>query len=229
MTDIQIDLQPFQDSHALLWQQDRPQWLQKRKQQIRELRNQYLSQRLDCSILDADIERSEFGKPYLHSHLEFAFNYSHSQHYFALASSQNLNHIGVDIEEFSRIVKFAALAQHAFHPNELRLWQACDYDPVYWFKVWTTKEAVLKASGLGIRLNLKEFDTQVQLTPHTGTCQHSKIGTFAYQNFVLPDLMLTVAWADDLSGRTAAPDIHIHSTFIDHEIAKTINELRTQL
>ena len=56
------------------------------------------------------------------------------------------------------------MTQHAFHPEELKQWQALDYDPEYWFKVWTTKEAVLKASGLGIRMNLNELNTQIH--PH---------------------------------------------------------------
>ncbi len=69
-----------------------------------------------------------------------------------------------------------------------------DQDKAYWFKVWTTKEAVLKASGLGIRLNLNELNTQAHPTHNGGMCSHPLIGRFAYQNFELGDVMLTVAW-----------------------------------
>ena len=52
------------------------------------------------------------------------------------------------IEELDRKVRFDALAQHAFHPEEYQTWQESQ-DEEYWFRVWTTKEAILKASGLG--------------------------------------------------------------------------------
>jgi 4'-phosphopantetheinyl transferase len=44
-------------------------------------------------------------------------------------------------------VRFEALAKHAFHPEEYQAWQALD--KILLLKVWTTKEAILKASGLG--------------------------------------------------------------------------------
>jgi 4'-phosphopantetheinyl transferase len=46
-------------------------------------------------------------------------------------------------------VRFEALAKHAFHPEEYQAWQALDKILLFGLKVWTTKEAILKASGLG--------------------------------------------------------------------------------
>lgn len=58
--------------------------------------------------------------------------------------------LGVDVEDLDRKVRFEALAEHyAFHANELQHWHVLEQDRNYWFKVWTTKEAVLKAAGLG--------------------------------------------------------------------------------
>lgn len=125
---------------------------------------------------------------------QLQFNHSHSRQHYALASSFELSDVGIDIEDLDRKVRFDALAQHAFHPNELKYWQDLEHDADYWFRVWTTKEAVLKASGLGIRLSLNELDTRMHPSAQGGLCHHPQIGHFAYQNFRLPDCMLTVAW-----------------------------------
>jgi len=102
------------------------------------------------------------------------------------------------------------LAQHAFHPEEYQTWQESDYDPNFWFKVWTTKEAVLKASGFGIRLSLNELNTHVHAMNDGGLCTHIKLGSFAYQNFHLNHMMVTVAWRSELSCRGFAyPNIQI--------------------
>ncbi|PWF32935.1 ACP synthase, partial [Yersinia pestis] len=100
----------------------------------------------ELPVSDQQVVRTNFGKPYLNDYPDFSFNHSHSQNFYALATSRNVQNLGIDIEELSRKVRFEALAQHAFHPEELKNWQALAYDPEYWFKVWTTKEAVLKAS-----------------------------------------------------------------------------------
>ena len=74
--------------------------------------------------------------------------------------SEHVKDIGVDVEELDRNVRLDALAKHAFHPDEYETWLSLEQDREYWFKVWTIKEAVLKASGLGIRLDLNTLNTQ---------------------------------------------------------------------
>lgn len=77
-----------------------------------------------------------------------------------------------------------------------------DQDPEYWLRVWTTKEAILKASGFGIRLDLNSLNTQVHPSHDGGMCTHPLIGTFAYQNFILNQkIVLTIAWGAEQSCR----------------------------
>ncbi len=72
------------------------------------------------------------------------------------------------------------------------------------------KEAVLKASGLGIRLDLNTLNTNVHPEQQGGMCSHPLIGTFAYQNFHLGQVMLTVAWRSEASCKGFAfPEIKI--------------------
>ncbi len=182
-----------------------------KKQQIQHIKNKLLAQKLNVNPADLVFAKHEYGKPYLLNHT-LHFNHSHSQQYYALALSERVKDIGIDVEELDRKVRLDSLAQHAFHPDEYATWQNLEQDREYWFKVWTTKEAVLKASGLGIRLDLNTLNTQAHPTNHGGLCSHELIGTFAYQNFVSGNMILTVAWRSEQSCRGFQfPSIQLHS------------------
>ena len=194
---------------------DRKAWLQHVKAKIMAFRNAQLEQYFELTLEADDIAVAPKGKPYLSNFPQYAFNQSHTKDSYALAMSAQIQNLGIDIEQLSRNVRFDALAQHAFHPEELKTWQDSDFDLSYWFKVWTTKEAVLKAAGLGIRINLNEFNTQVHPIHDGGMCQHPNIGHFSYQNMQVGDVMLTVAWAADASCKGFSfPQIELHSALI---------------
>lgn len=195
---IQIHLHQLSDL-ACDQLSDRKTQVAERKREVAFLRNQLLSQSFELPVSDQQVVRTNFGKPYLNDYPDFSFNHSHSQNFYALATSKQVQNLGIDIEELSRKVRFEALAQHAFHPEEIKKWQVLDYDPEYWFKVWTTKEAVLKASGLGIRINLNELNTNLHPEQNGGRCEHPEIGVYAYQNYTLAGCMLTVAWQSEHS------------------------------
>ncbi|SSV50408.1 4'-phosphopantetheinyl transferase family protein [Acinetobacter nosocomialis] len=182
-----------------------------KKQQIQHIKNNLLAQKLNVTPTDLIFAKHEYGKPYLLNHTVH-FNHSHSQQYYALALSERIKDIGIDVEELDRKVRLDSLAQHAFHPDEYATWQNLEQDREYWFKVWTTKEAVLKASGLGIRLDLNTLNTQAHPTNRGGLCSHELIGTFAYQNFVSGNMILTVAWRSEQScSGFQLPSIQLHS------------------
>ena len=141
-----------------------------------------------------DLARSSHGKPYLPNHPELAFNHSHSQQHYALAMSHSVQDLGVDLEDLARKVRFDALAQHAFDVDEYAHWQATGQDPIYWFKVWTAKEAILKASGLGIRMSLNQLHTGCSPAQDQGRCTHAILGDFCFQHIQTDAVMLTVAW-----------------------------------
>ena len=209
---IQIHLHQLSDL-ACDQLSDRKTQVAERKREVAFLRNQLLSQSFELSVSDQQVVRTNFGKPYLKDYPDFSFNHSHSQNFYALATSKQVQNLGIDIEELNRKVRFEALAQHAFHPEELKNWQVLDYDPEYWFKVWTTKEAVLKASGLGIRINLNELNTNIHPEQNGGRCEHPEIGVYAYQNYSVAGCMLTVAWQSEHSCKGLRfPVIQIHHT-----------------
>lgn len=171
-----------------------------KKQTIHQHRLDLISTYLATGLQPSDFARTDFGKPYLPNFPDIAFNHSHSQQHYALGVSRQVKDLGVDIEDLGRKVRFDALAQHAFHAEEYQQWQASDEDPNYWFKVWTCKEAVLKASGLGIRMSLNQLQTQCDPTQDRGICQHPDLGVFAYQHLYFAHAMLTVAWRIEAVG-----------------------------
>lgn len=207
---IRLDLNSIQNILPTFQSPDRKSQIQELKHAIYAYRNQLISDLLCKEITNPSFAQTEFGKPYLIDYPKFHVNHSHSQQHYALASSQHMHDLGVDVEDLDRKVRFEALAKHAFHPEEYQTWQSLDFDPVFWFKVWTTKEAILKASGLGIRLSLNELNTHVHRINDGGLCTHPLLGSFAYQNFNLSRVMLTVAWRSELSCKGFAfPQIEI--------------------
>ncbi len=141
-----------------------------------------------------DFKRNAYGKPISSNDPNFSFNHSHSKQNYALALSKDVIDIGVDIEDFSRKADIGALAQRYFHPDELLSWYRQGSTVSYWLKIWTIKEAILKAHGLGIRLALNSLNTQAHPTWDFGVVEHPLLGQFAYQCLEMPESMLTVAY-----------------------------------
>lgn len=173
-----------------------------RRNAIYAYRNQLLSSKLEQPIHNDCFARTEQGKPYLKSLDKLNLNHSHSQHFYVLATSKDIPDLGVDIEELQRNVRFEALAKHAFHPREYQTWLDLECDPSYWFRVWTTKEAILKASGLGIRMSMNELNTDLHPFHHVGQCVHELLGTFDYQNYFIQGCTVSVAWRVDRNTTT---------------------------
>lgn len=208
---IRLDVNAIQNMISTYKTEDRKSQIHELKTAIYQYRNQLLSEILTTHISNTSFLTTEYGKPYLAQDLKFHLNQSHSQKNYVLATSPNVRDLGVDIEDLDRKVRFEALAKHAFHSEEYRNWEMTDFDPLYWFKVWTSKEAVLKASGLGIRLSLNELNTHAHPVNDGGRCEHPLIGVFAYQNFNLGQAMLTVAWrSEDSCKGFAFPIIQIN-------------------
>lgn len=174
----------------------RADFKQYQQQLIYVYRAERLAAQLGVLAQDLQFEKTEHGKPFLGNYPELAFNHSHGREHYALALSQQVQDVGVDIESLQRKVRFQALAEHAFHPEEYQHWQATGQSPKYWFQVWTAKEAILKACGLGIRLSLNTLNTQAVAGQQQGFCQHPELGKFGYQYMLWKDALCTVAWRD---------------------------------
>ena len=85
-------------------------------------------------------------------------NLSHSRGVVAAAVSHR-HDVGVDVERCDRTPRFEDLARRYFSPDEVALVQsdADDGGRVAFFRLWTLKEALIKATGEGLGRSLQSF------------------------------------------------------------------------
>jgi 4'-phosphopantetheinyl transferase len=129
--------------------------------QGRLLLRTFLGHHLGIAPRDVSFVKGEFGKLEL-DHQAAAgvlrFNLAHSGEWllFALARDREL---GVDVEQHRAMSDAIQIARRFFAPPEVEALEALDpalhHDT--FFRVWTRKEAIVKATGQGISAGLERF------------------------------------------------------------------------
>ncbi len=113
-------------------------------------------------------EANEFGKPRLKGSWPGDFNLSHSGDRAVLAVSDD-SKVGIDLERI-RPIEHLDLAKRYFHPNEVAAIEA-PRDPEAqrraFFLIWTLKEAVVKAIGVGLSIPLDTFEVSIAASQPT--------------------------------------------------------------
>jgi phosphopantetheinyl transferase len=103
---------------------------------------------------DSDILEGPNGGPRLSAgHPDFSV--SHSGALVALSVSDSPH--GLDLEDLGRPAKFGLLAERILGPGELLSEPGAAGDPMAFFSVWTRKESLMKAMGLGFALDPRSF------------------------------------------------------------------------
>ncbi len=121
-----------------------------------------LRDRLGCDNARLTIGAFEFGKPFAALRGEIApvsFNVSHSGAHGLIAIAPD-GRLGVDVEERVARKGLDGLMQAALTPDERAELAASD-DGVKlrgFLRLWTIKEAVIKAVGLGISMSMSELE-----------------------------------------------------------------------
>lgn len=108
---------------------------------------------------------NEFGKPRLSDQPGVHFSLSHSQDRALLAVSEGLE-IGADLEGV-RSVDHLGLARRYFHRNEVAAIERHADPQQAFFRIWTLKEAVVKALGTGLLIPLDEFEVSIEAAQPT--------------------------------------------------------------
>jgi 4'-phosphopantetheinyl transferase len=113
---------------------------------------------LDADPAGFEFEYSGHGKPSLPGG-EIAFNMSNS-HELALFAFTLARRVGVDVEHLRPMPDALKLAARFFAAAETDALRAAPADQTerVFFRTWTRKEAVLKASGEGLARPLNSFD-----------------------------------------------------------------------
>jgi len=104
---------------------------------------------------------NEFQKPFLENG-DVQFNCSHSNNYFVIAISGNTE-LGVDIEHYRELNDLDLTAERAFSINEFTKWMSVAEDEKLdiFYRIWTRKEAIIKAIGMGLSYPLSDFDVSI--------------------------------------------------------------------
>jgi 4'-phosphopantetheinyl transferase len=118
-----------------------------------------LSQYAARLISQIEIKKAEDGKPYIEDSI-LRFNKTSSGHFGLIALSPE-NELGIDIEQTNELADLSALTANVFSEEErerhdsLTLSQRKDF----FYTVWTQKEALLKAMGIGLSFPLQQVNT----------------------------------------------------------------------
>jgi len=106
-----------------------------------------LSTFLGKPIAYADLHKNFRGKPYLQG-TPLHFSLSHTKDAFLLGVSRS-QEIGIDLEGNVPPNEIDSLAEYAFSPDERNLLDRFPRKESF-LKIWTLKEAYLKATGMGM-------------------------------------------------------------------------------
>lgn len=129
----------------------------------RTLLRRTLAERLDAAPSALIFGIGEHGKPHLRQPKPpavFGFNLSHSGEVVVLVTAAG--EIGVDVEELRKVPAAERLARRYFSPSEREFVLAvddADRERAF-FRIWTQKEAWLKATGLGVGMRLADVETE---------------------------------------------------------------------
>jgi 4'-phosphopantetheinyl transferase len=118
-----------------------------------------LSERAGGAPQDWRFAAAVHGKPHLvDAPRDLRFSLTHTRDRVAVAISEGVE-IGVDVESASRRAESLKLTERFFAPEEAAFLRALDGDArrEAFFAIWTLKEAVVKATGLGLAGGLDGF------------------------------------------------------------------------
>lgn len=101
--------------------------------------------------------RTDKGKPYL-PESDIQFSLSHSSHWALLAVGR-IELIGVDVEAIRSTRDLLGISESYYHAQEFARLQALEtiHQTNYFYRLWTLKEALLKAVGTGISAGLEKI------------------------------------------------------------------------
>jgi len=114
-----------------------------------------LSEHTGLKTSELTLEKDAHKKPFLSSHASVFFNVAHSAEYGLIAIGNSP--IGVDVEKVNHDWDYSVTAPFIFGKSEINKLANADDKISLFFKYWTRKEAIVKATGKGIDENFIEI------------------------------------------------------------------------
>ncbi|WP_157043177.1 4'-phosphopantetheinyl transferase family protein [Rhodopseudomonas palustris] len=116
-----------------------------------------IATRLGCQPDEVDLQSSSMGRPFV-AGAEFDFSMSHSRDVALITVTSGCGRIGVDIEAVVAIPDQEQIAEIAFTTHEQSELRRYDLSSEAFYRIWTCKEACLKAIGTGFHLDPRAVD-----------------------------------------------------------------------
>ena len=114
-----------------------------------------MAKHLGLEVNDIILAKDHNKKPFLLSHPNFFFNVSHAENYAVIAI--DINTIGIDIECTDKDFDYMTIVPSVFSKSEIDVINTTKTQKLTFYKFWTRKEAIVKATGKGIDDNFKDI------------------------------------------------------------------------
>jgi 4'-phosphopantetheinyl transferase len=136
---------------------------QRRFTMARAIMRSILARYIQQEPEDLCFTTNEYGKPEINNPSHIQFNLSHSQDLALLAVGKEFP-LGIDLEFLSKR-PYQQLADHSFSKSESKvlLSLAPEVKALYFFHIWSQKEAFIKSSGLGLSYPTQDFSVPCTL------------------------------------------------------------------
>ena len=118
--------------------------------------NRELSKRTKVNFENLNISTNQFDKPYVSGSSTF-FNLSQSHNFWSIGFCEGVE-IGIDIEWINEKKNFGDIIHYYFTAKEQTEVEEAKVPVSKFFEIWTRKEALLKALGVGISYPLNQID-----------------------------------------------------------------------
>jgi 4'-phosphopantetheinyl transferase len=124
-----------------------------------------LARHLNCNPQDVAIDIEPDRRPVLshYSPEQLDFNLSHSRNWVVVAVSEKLNRIGIDVEFQRHNLDYSGLAERVFSLAEQKQLASLEgrARQSYFYQIWTIKESISKALGLGMKMGFGKIDINI--------------------------------------------------------------------
>lgn len=126
----------------------------------RALLRSILAKHLGTLPQEIEFVRNRYGKPFVSGVKNIEFNMSHSYDYVCYAITSGMS-VGLDIEFYNKEKNIFNIAQSVFTNQELSLFLSLSNfeRQDLFFNIWTKKEAIIKALGLGLAYPMEKVNT----------------------------------------------------------------------
>lgn len=114
-----------------------------------------LAQLTDQDISTIHLKQNKGQKPYLPQHPNICFNLSYSKNQVLITIDEKM--IGVDIEKVESTFDYTSIIREVFTKEEVIFVNASKNHAKTFYKLWTRKEAIVKAIGIGIEDSFKQI------------------------------------------------------------------------